>query len=135
MDLIGGWKLFCSGADPSMSAQVGVRNLTSPRLSDCVSDWIPFRCVPYATNQHQAFVNEVNDALLRVFIIAVAVRLYGLGNQMFKVFNSANSDAISTIHGIVELKFNDGYNPKFALDTATGFLKQKCTINKYSIMH
>ena len=99
MDLIGGWKLLCSGADPSMSAQVGVRNLTSPRLSDCVSDWIPFIswfcmlkkvldrslcplqiCAPYATNQHQAFVNEVNDALLRVFIIAVAVRLHALEN-------------------------------------------------------
>ena len=40
------------------------------------------------------------------------------------------SDAISTIHEIVGLKFNDGYNPKFALDTATDFLKQKYTINK-----
>ena len=46
---------------------------------------------------------------------------------MSKVFNSANSDAISTIHEIVGLKFNGGYNPKFALDTAIGFLKQKYT--------
>ena len=44
---------------------------------------------------------------------------------MSKVF-----DAISTIYEIVGLKFNDSYNPKFALDTATGFLKQKYTINK-----
>ena len=62
--------------------------------------------------------------------IAATVRVYGLVNLVFKVFNSANSDAISAIHRIVELKFNEGYNSKFALDTATGFLKQKCTINK-----
>ena len=41
VDLDGGWKLFYSGADPSMSAQAGVGILTSPRLSDCMSDWIP----------------------------------------------------------------------------------------------
>ena len=40
VNLDGGWKLFYSGADPSMSAQAGVGILTSPRLSDCVSDWI-----------------------------------------------------------------------------------------------
>ena len=38
VDLDGGWKLFYSGADPSMSAQASVGILTSPRLSDCVSD-------------------------------------------------------------------------------------------------
>ena len=37
VDLDGGWKLFYSGADPSMSAQADVGILTSPRLSD----WIP----------------------------------------------------------------------------------------------
>ena len=41
VDLDGGWKRFYSGADPSMSAQAGVGILTSPRLSDCGSDWIP----------------------------------------------------------------------------------------------
>ena len=41
VDLDGGWKLCYSGADPSMSAQAGVGILTSPRLPDCVSDWIP----------------------------------------------------------------------------------------------
>ena len=30
VDLDGGWKLFCSGADPSMSAQASVGILTSP---------------------------------------------------------------------------------------------------------
>ena len=40
VDLDGGWKLFYSGADPSMSAQAGVEILTSSRLSDCVSDLI-----------------------------------------------------------------------------------------------
>ena len=41
VDLDGGWKRFFSGADPSMFAQAGVGILASPRLSDCVSDWIP----------------------------------------------------------------------------------------------
>ena len=86
VDLDGGWKLFYSGADPSMSAQAGVGILTSPRLSDCVSDWIPLGsrvcmlklkvldrslCLlqvyaPNATSEYQTFVDEVNDALLRV---------------------------------------------------------------------
>ena len=43
VDLDGGWKLFCSGADPSMSAQAGVGILTSTRLSDCVSNLIPLK--------------------------------------------------------------------------------------------
>ena len=42
VDLDGGWKLFYSGADPSMSAQAGVGILTSPRLSDCVLCQIGF---------------------------------------------------------------------------------------------
>jgi len=41
MNLDGGWKLFYSGADPNVSAQAGVEIFTSPRLSDCVSYWIP----------------------------------------------------------------------------------------------
>ena len=40
VDLNSGWKLFYSGADPRMSVQAGSGNLTNPRLSDCVSDWI-----------------------------------------------------------------------------------------------
>ena len=35
------WKLFYSGADPSMSAQADEGILTNPRLSYWVSDWIP----------------------------------------------------------------------------------------------
>ena len=86
MDLDGGWKLFYSGANPSMSARAGVGILTSPRLSDCVSDWIPLGsrvcmlklkildrslCLlqvyaPNAKSEYQAFVDEVNDAFLRV---------------------------------------------------------------------
>ena len=38
VDLDGGRKVFYFGADPSMSAQAGVRILTSPHLLDCVSD-------------------------------------------------------------------------------------------------
>ena len=86
MNLDGGWKLFYSGADPSMSAQTGVGILTSPRLSDCMSDCIPLRsrvcmlklkvldrslCLlqvyapnaTVATSEQQACLDEVNDAL------------------------------------------------------------------------
>ena len=42
VNLDGGWKLFYSGADPKMSAHAGVGILTSPQMSDCVSEWIPF---------------------------------------------------------------------------------------------
>ena len=86
VDLDGGWKFFYSGADPSMSAQAGVGFLTSPRLSDCVSDWIPLGsrvcmlklkglvrslCLlqvyaPNATSEYQTFVDEVNAAFLQV---------------------------------------------------------------------
>ena len=86
VDVDGGRKLFYSRADPSMSAQASVGILTSPRLSDCVSDWIPLGsrvcmlkhkvldrslCLlqvyaPNATNEYQAFVDEVNKAFLRV---------------------------------------------------------------------
>ena len=38
VDLDGGWKLFYSGADPSMSAQAGVGILKRHQLSDCVFD-------------------------------------------------------------------------------------------------
>ena len=41
VDLDGRMKLFYSGADPSMSAQVGEEIFTSPQLLDCVFDWIP----------------------------------------------------------------------------------------------
>ena len=41
VDLDGGWKLFYSGADPKMSAHAGVGMLTSPKMSECVSKWIP----------------------------------------------------------------------------------------------
>ena len=69
-----------------MSAQADVRFLTSSRLSDCGSDLISLGsrvcmlklkglnrslCLmevsaPNATSEYQAFVDEVNDALLRV---------------------------------------------------------------------
>ena len=82
----GGWKFFYFSAGLSMSAQAGVGILTSPRLPDCVSDWIPLRsrvCIfklkvldlslcllevysPNTTSEYQAFVDEVNGALLRV---------------------------------------------------------------------
>jgi len=86
VNLDGGWKLFYSGADPSVSAQADVGILTSPRLSLCMLDWIPLGspvcmlklkvknqsiCLlqvyaPNASSEYQAFVDKVNDALLRV---------------------------------------------------------------------
>ena len=41
VNLDGGWKLFYSGADPSMSAQASVGILTNFQLTNCVFDWIP----------------------------------------------------------------------------------------------
>ena len=71
-----------------MSAQAGLGILTSPRLSDCVPNWILLGsgvqlcmlklkvldwslCLlqvyaPNATSEYQAFVDDVNDALLRI---------------------------------------------------------------------
>ena len=96
-DLGGGWKLFYSGADPSMSAQVGEGIITSPRLSDCVSNWIPSGSrvymlkllavdrslclwqvyVPNATIEYRVFVDEVPDALLCVSPIEPIVLMGG----------------------------------------------------------
>ena len=75
-----------SDADLSISAQTGVGILTSPRLTDYESDWILLGSrvcmlklkvmdrslcllqvyVRNATSEHQAFVDEVNEAPLRV---------------------------------------------------------------------
>ena len=72
--------------DPNMSSQTGVGILTSTRLSDCVSDWIFLGSrvytsklkvlnrslrllqayVPNATSEHQAFMDEVSNALLQI---------------------------------------------------------------------
>ncbi|MCP3656858.1 MAG: endonuclease/exonuclease/phosphatase family protein, partial [Herbaspirillum sp.] len=41
VDLDRGWKLHYSGVATSLSAQAGVGILTSPRLADCVIEWIP----------------------------------------------------------------------------------------------
>ena len=86
VNLDGGWKLFYSGADRSISDQAGLEIFRSPRLSNCVSDWFPLGssvcmlklevldwsvCLlqvhtPNATSEYQAFVDEVNNVLLRV---------------------------------------------------------------------
>ena len=89
IDLDVRWKLFYLGADPSMSAQVGVGIFTSPQLSDCVFDWITLGspacmlklkikdrslcllqvCASNAGSKYQAFVDfvdDVNNAFQRV---------------------------------------------------------------------
>ena len=96
VDLDGGWKLFYSSTDPSMSAQAGVGILTSPQLSDCVLDWISLgsrACmlkfkvkdrslcllqvyVPNAVSEYLAFVYDVNDALRRIGSIESTILLW-----------------------------------------------------------
>ena len=86
VDFNGGWKLFRSGADQTMSAQAVVGIFSSPQLSDCVFDWIfseSRACMlklkvkdrslcllqvyaPHAVSEYQTFVNEVSDAFQRV---------------------------------------------------------------------
>ena len=78
-----GYKLFYSGVDETMSAQVRVGIFVSPRLAHWVTDWIPpggrvcllkFRlqerslCIlqvyaPNAETQYQLFLDEVGVAL------------------------------------------------------------------------
>ena len=127
MDLDGGWKLFYSGADTSMSAQAGVGILTSPRLSDCVSDWIPLGlrvcmlklkvmdrslCLlrvyaPDAKSEYQAFVDEVNDALLRVSATKSTV-LMGDFNANVGTYTDAWKGVIGK-HGVTGLNENGRY--------------------------
>ena len=141
VDLDGGWKLFHSGADPSMSAQTGVRILTSPRLSDCVSDWIPLGsrvcmlklkvldrslCLlpvyaPNATSEYQTFVDEVNDALLRVSVTESTV--------LMGHFNSHVGTDKDTWKGVIE---NHGVT---GLNENGRYLLQLCCSNGLRIMN
>ena len=83
VDLDGGWKLFYSGANPSISAQASLGILISPQLSGCVFDRISLEsrtcmlklklnnrslCLlqMYAVSKYQASVDNVNEALQRV---------------------------------------------------------------------
>ena len=124
MDLDGGWKLFYSGADPRMSA-VGI--LTSSRLSDCVSDWILLGsqvcmlklkildrslCLlqvyaPNATSEYQAFVDKVNDALLRVLATESTV-LMGDFNAHVGTDTDTRKCVIGK-HGVTRLNENGRY--------------------------
>ena len=114
----GWWKLFYSGADPSMSTQAGVGILTSPQLSDCVFEWIPLRsraymlklkvkdrslCLlqvyaPNAVSEHPAFVDDVNDALQRVGSTESTIRLgdfnahIGTDNETWKGVDGRHGD-------------------------------------------
>ena len=127
VDLDGGWKLFYSGADSSMSAQAGVGILTSPRLSDCVSDWIPLAsrvcmlkpkilnrslCLlqvyaPNATSEYQAFVDEVNDALLKVSPTAFVVLIVDFNAHVGTDTNTRKG--VIGKHGVTGLNENGKY--------------------------
>ena len=62
----GGWKLFYSGADPSMSAQAGVGILTFLGCLTVYSIGFLWDHATNATSEYQAFVDDVNDALQKV---------------------------------------------------------------------
>ena len=141
MDLDGGWKLFYSGADPRMSAQAGVGILTSPRLSDCVSDWIPLGsrvwmlklkvldrslCLlqvyaPSATSEYQAFVDDVNDVLPRESPTESTVLM---GN-----FNTHVGTDTDTWKGVI------GKHGVTALNENGRYLLQLCCSNGLRIMN
>ena len=141
VDLDGGWKLFYCGSDPSMTVQAGVGILTSPWLSDCVSDWIPLRsrvCIlklkvldwslcllqvyaPNVTSEYQAFVDEVNDALLRVSPTESTILI---GD--FNAHVGADTDTwkgVMAKHGVTRLNENGRY------------LLQLCGSNGFRIMN
>ena len=81
-----------------MSVQAGAGIFSILQLSDCASNWIPLgsrvymlkfkvldrsSCLlqvhaPNATNEYQAFVDEVNDALLRVSATESTARMGNL---------------------------------------------------------
>ena len=127
MDLDGGWKLFYSGANPSVSAQAGVEILTSSRWSNCASDWMPLGsrvcmlklkvldrslclllvCAPNATSEYQAFADDVNDALLRVSATESTV-LMGDFNAHVGTDTDTGKGVIGK-HGVTELNENGRY--------------------------
>ena len=135
------WKLFYSGADSSRSAQASVGILTSPRLSDCVSDWIPLGsrvcmlklkvldrslCLlqlyaPNATSEYQAFVDEVNDALLRVSATESAV--------LMEDFNAHVGTDTDTWKGVI------GKHAVTGLNENGRFLLQLCCSNGLRIIN
>ena len=141
VELDGGWKLFYSGADPSMSAQAGVGILTSPRLSGCVLDRIPLGsrvcmlklkvldrslCLlqvyaPNITSEYQIFVDEVNDALLRVSLTESTV-LMGDFNTHVGTDTGTWKDVIGK-HKVTGLNENGRY------------LLQLCCSNGFRIMN
>ena len=110
-----------------MSAQVGMGILTSPRLSDCESDWNPLGsrvcmlklkvlvrslCLlqvyaPNATSEYQAFLGEVIDALLRVSPTKSTVLM---GD--FNAYVGTDTDTWKSVirkHGVTELNENRRY--------------------------
>ena len=110
-----------------MSAQAGVGILKSLRLLDCVSGWIPlgsricmlklkvldrsmcllYVCAPNATNERPAFVDEVNDALLRVSPTEFTL-LMGVFNAHVEIGTGKRKGVIGK-HGITGLNENERY--------------------------
>ena len=141
VDLDGGWKLFYSGADPSMPAQAGVGIFNKPWLSDCVSDWIFLEsqvCMPKlkildrslcllqlyapnATREYQAFVDKVNDALLQVSPTESTV--------LMGDFNAHVGTDTDTWKGMIKKQKVTGLNEN------ERYLLQLCCSNRLQIMN
>ena len=124
-----------------MSAQAGVGILASHRLSDCVSDWIPLGsricmlnikvldwslCLlpayaPNATSEFQAFVDEVNHALLRVSPTKSTV--------LMGEFNAHVGTETDTRKGVI------GKHGVTGLNENARYLLQLCCSNGFRIMN
>ena len=125
VDLDGGWKLFYSGADPRMSAQAGVDSHKPPFVRLCVRlDLFGIRicmlklkvldrslCLlqvyaPNAMSEYQAFVDEINDALLRVSPIEPTVLM---GDFNVHVGTDRYVEGLIGKHGVTGLNENGRY--------------------------
>ena len=133
----GRWKLFYSGADPSMSAQAGVGIFTRAHLSHCVFDWIPLGsrscmlklkvkdrslCVlqvyaPNVISECQAFVDDVNNALQRV------------GSTESTILLGDFNAHIGTWKGVIGRHGDSVFNENGR------YLLQLCCSNKFFIMN
>ena len=109
--------------------------LTSPRLSDCESDWIRLEsrvcmlklkvldwswCIlqahaPNATSEYQAFVNEVNNALFQVSPTESTVLM-----EDFNTHVGTNTDTwkgVTGKRGVIGLNVNGRYFCSYVVTT------------------
>ena len=139
-----------------MSAQAGVKILTSPRLSDCVSDWIPLGsrvcmlklkaldrslCIlqvyaPNAATEYQDFVDKVNDALLQVSPTESTV-LVGDFNAHVRIETDTCKGVIGK-HRFTGLNENGRYLLQLCCSNGLRFMKtffQLGEVHEYTTIH